>query len=130
MISIISIIKPSCTLGELAARVQGDGKIPYFIVKDHGKIMGVIPSMLLEGPLNHYDPEMSVENIAIKDFEIVNKDASFGEIVDKIRANHTSLVLVIDLSFDPSGNYVIGVVTKEELTSSISVTEAFFSDNQ
>ena len=128
MISAISSIDASATLLELADLIQSDGNIPYFIVKDHGKVVGVVPSILLAGPLHHLDQNMLVIEIAIKDFEIVNSNAAFLDIIDKIRANHTSIVLVMDSIYSPSEDNVVGVITKDELTSSVSLTAGLFSD--
>ena len=69
-----------------------------------------------------------VEEIAIKDYEIVSNDATFEEIMDKIRANHTTLVLVMDYTEPPSGGKVVGVITKDELTTSVSIAAGLFSD--
>ena len=128
MISAVSSIDTSCTLGELADKVQKDGNIPYYIVKNKSKVIGVIPSSLMSGPLNHYDHDGMVEEIAIKDYEIVSNDATFEEIMDKIRANHTTLVLVMDYTEPPSGGKVVGVITKDELTTSVSIAAGLFSD--
>jgi CIC family chloride channel protein len=129
MITNITSIDASSTLKELADLVQSDGNILYFIVKDRGKVVGVVPSNCMAGPLTHIDQNMLVKDIAINEFEIISSNAAFLEIVDKIRENHTSFILVMKSLDRSSEDNVVGIITKDELTNSISITAGLFSDN-
>ena len=129
MISAIASIDASITLQQLDDQVQSDGNILYFIVKDRGKVVGVLPSNFMAGPLNHFDPNILVKDVAIKDYEIVSSNAGFLEIVDKIRENHTSFILVLESLDRSSADNVVGIITKDELTNSVSITAGLFSDN-
>ena len=129
MIQPVASIEAGSTLGQFESNSKNDGSVPYYILKKNGRVAGVVSNSLLGGHLNHFDPDMLLDEIAIKNYEVVSNDATFEEIFDKIRANHTALILVMDFTEEPSGGKVIGVITKNELASSVSVTEGLFSDH-
>jgi CIC family chloride channel protein len=116
------------TLTDFAQVASQHVNVPYFIVEIDNKILGVISKTAALRALREYEEQISVGEIASKDYLTINEDMEFLDILNKMYTHHVDLALVLNKPNDDSPDNVKGLISKEDMANYMGDTVELFTD--
>ncbi|GBE02300.1 H(+)/Cl(-) exchange transporter ClcA [bacterium BMS3Bbin06] len=122
----LTLVPASGTLDEFAQMLSEQMAVSNFLVKDAGKIVGLITKDVAIEALGRRGEISTLGEISDRGFITVSEDSTLFEVIARMRSGRASAALVIRDGETISDSTVVGVVTKEHIADAmIDAVELF-----
>jgi CIC family chloride channel protein len=122
-------VPASKTVLECSQMLPGTGDVPWLLVRDPARVIGIVTKEGLAMAMLSASPEtLSMDQIANRSYVIVDENMRLSEVISRMRAIGASAALVVSGKENDLSAGVRGIILKEKIADSLTETLDLFSD--
>ncbi|HED04914.1 MAG TPA: chloride channel protein [Candidatus Fraserbacteria bacterium] len=123
-----TIMSADSTLEQFVGILSQQPTVSNFLIVEGGRIAGVIRKYAVMGAIGQLDRTTTLGEIARRDYLIMTTETTLYDAIRKMRSDQASIILVTSQEGTVAPEAVQGMITTEEITSSIAEDADLFSD--
>jgi CIC family chloride channel protein len=121
MLSDIAILDAAVTFSKFLAVADNAGGLRHVIVMRGTHFVGVLRvNMDLRRAISAAGPEVSLGELASRNFTVVREDAAAFEVIARMHRKKAVMAVVIPRAGSADRNRILGVITREQIADSVA----------
>lgn len=128
MSTSFAVVPPSSTFKELSSNASPTASTLYYLIEDAQGVAGVLSREMVRNAAAHGGQEMTLSEIADRNYITAPGDASLEEVMARMRAKGASVALVTRGRGAVSAPEVQGVITAARIVETLAETTEMYSD--